>query len=120
MTYNYPDTITVEVKERIEVFPARADVNLTIEGSSAFYGNEALKKSKEISEFALGLLELGIEEEQVSVQSIALKSSGGKLLSSSSAQFHLRIKNVTNGKLPVILEVIARQKDAKFIGMNWH
>ncbi|WP_455204221.1 SIMPL domain-containing protein [Kaarinaea lacus] len=119
MSYNYPDTITIEVKEKLEVVPANADVNVTIEGSSTFYGNEALKKSKEISKFVSGVLEIGIEEEQISVKSIAMKSSGGKLLSSSSAEFHLKINNVGKDSVPAILEQIAKQKDAKFNGLNW-
>jgi len=84
VNYQYPDRISVE---EMEVVPKYAVLEVVIEGESSVFGNEALKKSKELASFISNLKSVEYSSNNVSLENISIKASSGKLMKSSRAKF---------------------------------
>src|SRR4051812_48791475 len=108
-----PDTITVTTSHREEVKADRVDLHVTIKGTSLITGSAALKKAREVSQLVASLQEVGVQESDISLQSIRAENSGGVLGKTTSAMYGVRINCQELERLSEILGVVTGQKNAK-------
>ncbi len=114
-----PDTIRISAFRSGEIEATHADLAVSIKGASFFSGNEALKKSKEVSQLVGGLNEIGLPPEDIHLQSISTEASGGNFLKSSSAIYRLTVRCNQLEQFPDLLGVIAAQKNASLEKITW-
>ena len=80
-------TISVTATRRQEVAADKAELQVTIKGSSLVTGSAALKKAKEVNELVTALLAVGVKEDELSLRGIQVQSSSGVLARTSSASY---------------------------------
>ena len=114
-----PDTIKISAAHKEEILAAHADLHVTVKGSSAFSGNEAMKKAKEVTLLIEALSRLGIKEEAVMLQGVRMEASSGALLKSSSAVYRLKIRCEKLDQLAEILDIISSQKNGTLERIEW-
>ena len=114
-----PDTIKISVQERDEIYANHAELFVTVRGSSAFAGDEALKKAREVNQLLTELTRLGLSSENVHLQGIFLETGTGALFKSSSATYRLKIKCEKLELIPGLIDVISAQKEATLERISW-
>jgi len=114
-----PDTIKISVQEREQIHADHADLFVTVKGSSAFAGDEALKKAREVNQLLNELTRLGLSSEDIHLQGIFLETGSGALFKSSSATYRLRIKCEKLGLIPALIDSISAQKEASLERIAW-
>jgi len=119
MSFQYPDRITIEESINKDISPEWVELEVIVEGESSVYGNEALRKSKELVSFIKHLAALGYSSENISLENMVIQTSTGKLLKSSSARFTLRLVKIDLEKLPGILGVVSNQKNIELSELDY-
>ena len=114
-----PDTIKVSAFHREEIFASHANLYVTVKGTSLVGGNEAMKKAREVSELVEALTRFGLSPDAIQLQGVRLETSSGKLLRSSSAIYHLKVKSEKLDDLPRLLDILAEQKNASLERVEW-
>jgi hypothetical protein len=114
-----PDTIKVSASHKEEIFADRADLFVTVKGSSLVSGNEAMKKAKEVSQLVEALTSYGLSPEAIQLQGVRIESSSGALLKSSSATYRLKIECKKLDQLAELLDIVASQKNASLERFQW-
>ena len=114
-----PDTIKISASQREEIFANRADLFVTVKGSSVVSGDQALKKAKEVSQLVETLISFGLSPEAIHLQGVHIETSSGALLKSSSATYRLKVKCEILDQLAELLDIIASQKNATLERMEW-
>ncbi len=114
-----PDTIKISVQEREEIHANHADLFVTIKGSSAFTGDEALKKAREVNQLLIELMRLGLSSEDIHLQGIFLETGSGALFKSSGATYRLRIRCEKLDLIPALIDSISAQKEASLERIAW-
>jgi uncharacterized protein YggE len=114
-----PDTIKVSALHREEIFASHANLYVTVRGSSIVGGNEAMKKAREVSELVEALTRFGLSPQAIQLRGVRMETSSGKLLRSSSANYHLKVKNEKLDELPRLLDILAEQKNASLERIEW-
>jgi uncharacterized protein YggE len=112
-------TISVTAMRRQEFAADKADLQVTIKGSSVVTGSAALKKAKEVNEMVTALLAVGVKEDELSLRGIHVQNSSGVLTRSSSASYSLRIRCSRLELLGEILGAISAQKNASLDYLTW-
>lgn len=112
-------TISVTATRRQEVAADKADLQVTIKGSSLVTGSAALKKAKEVNELVTALLAVGVKEDELSLRGIQVQSSSGVLSRTSSASYSLRIRCSRLDLLGEILGAIGTQKNVALDHLAW-
>lgn len=112
-------TISVTAIRREEVSADKADLHVTIKGSSVVTGNAALKKAKEVNELVTALLAIGVKEDELSLRGIQVHNSSGVLTRTSSASYSLRIRCSHLELLGEILGSIGAQKNVTLDYLSW-
>ena len=112
-------TISVNASRRQEVAADKADLHVTIKGSSLITGSAALKKAKEVNELVTALLAIGLKEEELSLQGIQVQNSSGVLTRTTSASYSLRIRRSRLDLLGEILGAIGAQKNVMLDRLIW-
>jgi uncharacterized protein YggE len=97
----------------------KADLQVTIKGSTLVTGNAALKKAKEVNELVTALLGLGVKEEELSLRGIQVQNSSGVLTRTSSASYSLRIRCSRLELLGEILGAMGAQKNVSLDHLKW-
>ena len=87
-----PDTIKISASHKEEIFADRADLFVSVKGSSLVSGDQAMKKAKEVSQLVEALTNFGLSPEAVHLQGVHIETASGTLLKSSSATYRLKIK----------------------------
>lgn len=116
---NKPDTIKISASQREEIFANRADLFVTVKGSSVVSGDQALKKAKEVSQLVEALTNFGLSPEAVHLQGVHIETASGMLLKSSNATYRLKIQCEKLDQLADILDIIASQKNAALERIEW-
>jgi hypothetical protein len=119
VSFQYPDRISVEETVEVEVQPKHAVLSIVVEGESTGLGNEAFRKSKEVGRLIDELVSIGYSMENISLESVFIESSSGKLLRTTSAKFSLLLTKVELAQIPKILGIIAAQKNIEVEGMDY-
>jgi uncharacterized protein YggE len=112
-------TISVTATRRQEFAADKADLQVTIKGSSVVTGSAALQKAKEVTELVTALLAVGVKEDELSLRGIQVQSSGGVLTRTSSASYTLRIRCSRLELLGEILGAISAQKNVTLDHLTW-
>jgi uncharacterized protein YggE len=112
-------TISITATRQQEISADKADVQVTIKGSSVVTGSAALKKAKEVNELVTALLAIGVKEDELSLRGIQVQSSNGVLTRSSSASYTLRIRCSRLELLGEILGAISAQKNVTLDHVGW-
>jgi hypothetical protein len=119
VSYQYPDRISIEVENECDVTPEHAVLEIVVEGESAFFGNEAFNKSKEIAYLVSELDKVGYPKENITLESISVQASTGKMLKTSSARFNLLLNNISMDLIPKMLSLVSSQKNIEITEMNY-
>lgn len=114
-----PDTIKVSANHREEIYANRANLFVTVKGSSVISGNEAMKKAREVSQLVDALTSFGLSPEDIHLQGVRIETASGTLLKSSSAIYHLKIRCEKLDQLAALLDIIASQKNATLERIEW-
>ena len=122
-----PDTIKVSASHREEIYANRADLFVTVKGSSVFSGDQAMKKAKEVSQLVEALTSpalsggewVGLSPEAIHLQGVHIETVSGALLKSSSAMYRLKIKCEKLDQLADLLDIISSQKNAALERIAW-
>ena len=114
-----PDTIKISAIHKEEIFADRADLFVTVRGSSLVSGDQAMKKAKELSQLVEALTSFGLSPEAVQLTGVRTETSSGALLKSSSAVYRLKIKCEKLEQFAELLDIIASQKNAMLERIEW-
>ena len=122
-----PDTIKVSALQREEISANRADLFVTVRGSSLVSGDQALKKAKEVSQLVEALTRpalsgdagLGLSPEAIQLQGVHIETATGALLKSSSATYRLKVRIDKLDQLAEVLDIIGGQKNAALERIAW-
>jgi uncharacterized protein YggE len=114
-----PDTIKISASHKEEISASRADLFVTVKGSSVVSGDQAMKKAREVSQLVEALTSLGLSPEAVHLQGVHIETSSGALLKSSSAVYRLRIECEKLEQVAELLDVISAQKSAVLERIAW-
>lgn len=119
MSNQYPDRITIEEYGETVVSPLYAVLTVGVEGEASVFGNEALKKSKEIVLFITDLESAGYSADNISLKNIFIKTETGRFFKSSQAKFTLTLGKLGLDIVPAILGIISSQKNIAIEYMNY-
>lgn len=114
-----PDTIKVSATHKEEISANRADLYVTVKGSSLVSGDAVMKKAKEVNQLVEALKQAGVEEEAIHLQGVHIETSSGALLKSSSATYRLKIQCEKLDSLAELLDIISEQKNATLERIAW-
>jgi uncharacterized protein YggE len=114
-----PDTIKVSATQREEISANRAELFVTVRGSSLVSGDQAMKKAKEVSQFVDALTSFGLSPEAIQLQGVHIETATGTLLKSSSATYRLKVQCDKLDQLAEILDIIGGQKNAALERIAW-
>jgi len=114
-----PDTIKISASHKQEIFANRADLFVSVKGSSLVSGDQAMKKAKEVSQLVESLTGFGLSPEAVRLQGVHIESSSGALLKSSSATYRLKVICEKLDQLPELLDIVASQKNSSLERIEW-
>lgn len=112
-------TISVAATRQEQISADKADLLVTIKGSSLVTGSAALKKAKEVNQLVTALLDVGVKEEELSLVNIQVESSNGILARTSSASYSLRIRASKLDLLAEVLGAISNQKNVTLDQIIW-
>ena len=114
-----PDTIKVSASQREELSANRAELFVTVKGSSLISGDQAMKKAKEVSQLVEALTSFGLSPDAIQLQGVHIETATGTLLKSSSATYRLKVRCEKLDQLPEILDIIAGQKNTSLERITW-
>jgi uncharacterized protein YggE len=114
-----PDTIKVSASHREEISANRADLFVTVRGSSLVSGDQAMKKAKEVSQLVEALTSFGLSPDAIHLQGVHIETATGTLLKSSSATYRLKVRLDKLDQLADILDIIGGQKNAALERIAW-
>jgi len=114
-----PDTIKISASHKEEIFANRADLFVTVRGSSLVSGDAAMKKAKEVTQLVEALTAAGVSPEAIHLQGVRIETATGALLKSSSAIYRLKVQCEKLDQLAELLDVIASQKNAALERIEW-
>ncbi len=114
-----PDTIKVSASHKEEISANRADLYVTVKGSSLVSGDAAMKKALEVNQLVEALTSLGVSSEAIHLQGVHIETSSGALLKSSSATYRLKVQCEKLDQLAELLDVISAQKNAALERIAW-
>jgi uncharacterized protein YggE len=114
-----PDTIKVSALQREEISANRAELFVTVRGSSLVSGDQAMKKAKEVSQLVEALTSFGLSPDAIQLQGVHIETATGTLLKSSSATYRLKVRCEKPDQLAEILDIIGGQKNAALERIAW-
>ena len=114
-----PDTIKISASHKEEISASRADLFVTVKGSSVFSGDQAMKKAKEVSQLVEALTSFGLSPEAVQLQGVHIETASGTLLKSSSATYRLKIRCEKLDQLAELLDIVSSQKNTTLERVAW-
>ncbi|KAB8143130.1 SIMPL domain-containing protein [Chloroflexia bacterium SDU3-3] len=112
------DTITVRASASEEVYADRADLLVSVRGSSLVTGGAALTKAQEVRQLVQDLARVGLPEQAVTLRSVTAETSSSVIGKSSSANYQLRVRTPLDN-LANVLGAITAQKNAQIIATTW-
>jgi uncharacterized protein YggE len=113
------DTLTVRTSLEEEVLADRADLVVTIRGSSLVTGSAALNKAREVRQLAEDLAQVGVVAGDIRLLSVSAETSTGVIGKSSTASYRLRVRCTKLDDLADVLGVITGQKNTHLTSVEW-
>jgi uncharacterized protein YggE len=114
-----PDTIKISASHKEEIYADRADLFVTVKGSSLVGGDAALKKAREVTQLVEALTRFGLSTEAIHLQGVRIETATGTLLKSSSALYRLKVQCAKLDQLAELLDIIASQKNTSLERIQW-
>jgi len=114
-----PDVVVITARHEESVAADRAELLVTVQGSSLVTGRAALKKAKEVRALVEELERVGVSSREIHLLSVQAAVSSGLLSSSSSATYRLRIRCGDLERLPEILGAVTAAKNAHLDQVVW-
>lgn len=114
-----PDLIKVEAVETREIKADRADMHVTIRGSSLVTGQAALNKAREVAQLVLDLEAVGVAQDAIQVQGVSAEVTTGFIGKTSSATYSLRVRLAMLDTLPDVIGAITSQKNTQLSRIEW-
>ena len=111
--------VSVTATRRQEIAADRADLLVTIKGSSLVTGSAALKKAKEVNQLVTALLAVGVKEDEIGLQDIQVENNNGALIRTTSASYTLRIHCSKLDLLAEIFGAIGNHKTLTLDHLTW-
>jgi len=97
----------------------RAKLLLRIEGETAFWGNAALTRSREVAALVTALGAQGVLEADLRVLNVTLAAQSGALGRSSRASFTLEVSVGDLERLPEHLGTVSSAKNIELLRLEW-
>ena len=94
-------------------------MKVVIEGESYVLGDEAFKKSEELVSFVADLKSINYSSENISLESVFIKTKTGKILKSSIAKFTLKLNQISLEQFPKMLSIISSQKNVEIKNVEY-
>jgi uncharacterized protein YggE len=113
------DLLHIVVEREEDVGADRADIHVSVTGSSVFSGAEALRKADEVNALVEALTTLGLRPQSVLVEGVRADVVSGVFTKSSAASYALRIRVPDLAVLPAAIELIATRKNATLTHLEW-
>lgn len=113
------DILTVRTSAHNDIHADKADLLVTIKGTSLVTGSAALKKAREVRQLVADLAPLGISEDAVLLLGVTAETATSVIGKSSSATYHLRIRCSQLDDLADVLGVITGQKNTHLTTIIW-
>jgi len=114
-----PSRIVFTLTCQREIPSTGADLTVRIRGQSFFTGSEVFKKAEEVRRAVAALVEAGLDEQGISLESVSAEVATGLLGKSSSAAYVLRVRCGAVELLGPALAVISSQKNAELLAIRW-
>jgi uncharacterized protein YggE len=113
------DLLHIVVEREEDVSANRADLHVSVTGSSVFSGTEALRKADEVNTLVEALKTVGLGLEAVSVESVRVEVVSRAFTKSSAASYGLRVRLPNLAVLPAAIELVATRKNASLTRLEW-
>lgn len=114
-----PDILKILVTRVGDVPADRADLLVTIKGSTLVTGRAALAQVKEVARLVADLGRLGLAEGAIRLRGVHAEPAGGRLGRSSPASYSLRVHCVDLDSLADLLGVVTDREDATLEAVAW-
>lgn len=114
-----PATILVSAEHEEEIFADRANLFVSIRGSSLVTGNAALTKAREVTQLVHDLKQFGVEDKDILLEGVYAEVSSGTLTKSSHATYQLKIHCSQLENLANLLGAITSQKNTTLRYIQW-
>lgn len=115
----HPDILSIEAAQTARVEANRADILVSVSGSSLFSGAMALQKAREVAELVAALKLIGIEESQVKVENVRAQTQSGTFSKTSSVFYSLRVEKVPLERIADAIGAITGAKNATLGHLEW-
>jgi len=93
------DCINVSETETQELASDRADLFVTVRGSSFFTGQAALHKAREVAQLVSNLTNFGLAQSDIQLQSVTAETASGVLGKTSAARNNAPPKPLKNNTI---------------------
>jgi uncharacterized protein YggE len=113
------DLLHIMVEREEDISADRADIHVSVTGSSVFSGTEALQKADEVNALVEALKTVGLGPDAVLVEGVRAEVASGVLTKSSAASYALRIRLPNLTVLPAAIELVATRKNATLTHLEW-
>jgi len=114
-----PDVVVITARHEESVAAERAELLVTVQGSSLVTGRAALKKAKEVSALVDELERCGVNPQDIHLDAVQAGVSSGLLGSSSSATYCLRIVCGDLERLPEALGAVTGARNSHLDQIVW-
>lgn len=111
--------MVIRARHEVAVDADRAQLFVTVEGSSLVTGRAALKKAAEVRGLVEALAGAGVEADAIALEGVHAVMRSGFLGRSSSATYRLRIDCDDLSRLPDVLGAITGAKNATLGELAW-
>jgi uncharacterized protein YggE len=115
-----PDVLVVTAWHEEQLSSDRAEVLVTVEGSSLVTGRAALRQAKEVARLVEELAHAGVTEADIGLEGVQAEVTSGLLGKSSSATYRLRVRCGNLEMLPDVLGAVTGAKNARLQSVVWH
>ena len=119
MATEKPNTVRIQEAQRHEIAADRADLHVTVEGTSLFTGGEALHKAREVAQLVRELTEYGLPPAAIYLQGVYADTATGLLGKTSAARYKLRLHCADLAQLADLLGIVSGQKNARLNVIEW-
>src|SRR5262249_38545711 len=116
---SHPDVVVITARHDETVAADRAELLVTVQGSSLVTGRAALKKAKEVSALVEELERVGVTLENIRLDSVEAAVSSGLLGRSSAGPYGLRIRCADLERRPEILGAVTAARNVHLEQLIW-
>jgi uncharacterized protein YggE len=114
-----PDVIAISARHEQTLTADRADLLVSVRGTSLVTGDAALHKAKEVAKLVQDLVAVGMAAADVVLEDVEAEVSSGLLGRSSAATYRLRLRCPQLDLLPDMLGIVTTSKNAELAHIHW-